>query len=115
MRNLAVDADNDLFLSPDGRLAINVDLYAAMQSAQHSAQAQLGEMVLNIDQGVPNFQTIWESSANVAQFEAYLRAAILQTPNITEVRELDVDVREGTVFYVATIVSIYGSGVISNG
>lgn len=114
MRNLAVDQNNDLFIGGDGRLSINVDLDAAMQSAQHAAQAQLGEMVLNINQGVPNFQTIWESSANLAQFEAFVRAAILATPNVIEVRDLNTEVRDGTVFYTATIATIYGTGVIAN-
>ena len=112
---LAVDENNDLFLRPDGLLAVNEDLASVMQSAQHAAQAQLGEMVLAIDQGVPNFQTIWESAANVAQFQAYLRRALLQVVGVIEVRELDTRVADNTLFYTATIVTIYGTGVLNNG
>lgn len=113
MKSLAVDRTNDLFLQPDGNLAVNQDIFAVMQSAQHSAQAQLGEMMYAIDQGVPNFQTIWESSANVAQFQAYLRTAIAQTPGVIEVKELDTVVQGNQISYTAVIATIYGMGTIN--
>lgn len=113
MRSLAVDSTNDLFLSPEGNISVSRDLFAVMQSAQHSAQAQLGEMMYAIDQGVPNFQTIWESSANVAQFEAYLREAIVQTPGVVEVKELDTVVQANQISYTAVIATIYGTGTIN--
>lgn len=114
-RMLAVDERNDLYIANDGRLAVNRNLLAVMQAAQHAAQAQLGEMVLAVDEGVPNFQTVWRDAANVAQFEAYVRRAILAVEGVTEVREFGVVVRDNRVIYSATIVSIYGSGVLSNG
>lgn len=112
---LAVDDNNDLFIRGSGLLALNSDLDAVMQAAQHAAQAQLGEMILAIDQGVPNFQTIWESATNVAQFQAYLRRAIMSVDGVIEVRDLETEVRDNVIFYAATIVTIYGSGVLQNG
>lgn len=114
-KTLEVDENNDLYIGGDGLLAIGEGVSAVMQNAQQAAQAQLGEMILAIDQGVPNFQTIWESAANVAQFEAYLRRAIQSTDGVIEVKELDTVVRDNTLFYTATIETIYGQGVIGNG
>lgn len=112
-KTLAVNENNDLYIAGDGRLAVRETLEAVMQNAQQAAQAQLGEMVLSIDQGVPNFQTIWESSANVAQFQAYVRRAILSTEGVIEVKELDTVVRDNAIFYTATIVTVYGQGVLN--
>lgn len=113
MRSLAVNENNDLYIKDDGMMAVNYDLLAVMQSAQHAAQAQLGEMIYSIDEGVPNFQTIWTSAANVAQFQAYVRRAILSVDGVVEVRELDTVVRDNAIFYTATIVTIYGIGAIN--
>jgi hypothetical protein len=113
MINLSVDSNNDLYIGNDGLLATSQGVTAVLESASHAAKAQLGEMVLAIDVGVPNFQTIWETSANIAQFEAYLLSAIQAVENVIEVRELTTRVENGTVFYTAVIVTTYGEGIIN--
>lgn len=114
-RTFLTDSNNDIYLGTNGQLAIGVDLSAVLAAAQTAAQAQYGEMVLALDQGVPNFETIWSSQTNVAQFEAFLRRAILSVDGVKEIADLDIDVRDNALFYTAQIVSIFGSGVISNG
>lgn len=112
MKVFASNTNNDIYIGTDGNLATKTDLYAVMQAAQQASQAQLGEMIYAIDQGVPNFQTIWQSSANVAQFEAYLRRTILSVEGVTKITSLNTEVRDGTVFYTAEIETIYGKGAI---
>lgn len=114
-RMIAVDSRNDIYIGKDGSLTLNRDLIAVMQAAQHAAQAQLGEMVLAVDEGVPNFQTVWESAANIAQFEAYVRRAILSVEGVTGIQEFTATVSNNAVQYSATINTIYGSGVLANG
>lgn len=112
-KSLAVDKNNDLFIRGDGRLAVNDGLASVMQCAAHAAKSQFGEMVFAVDEGVPNFQTIWESAANVAQYQSFLRRTILATTDVLEVKELDTVVRDNALFYTATIVTPYGETFIS--
>lgn len=109
----SVDENMDLYIGKDGNLAISLNLFSVMQACQHAAQAQLGEMVLAIDQGVPNFQTIWQDTTNVAQFEAYVRSAILSVPGVTGIDEFTVVVADNILSYSATIVTIYGREVLN--
>lgn len=113
-QNLAINSNYDLYLAEDGNIAMNSGQDALLQACQTAAQAQLGEMVLSINTGVPNFQTIWQSATNIAQFEASLRRAILSVAGVIEIAELDTSVSNNTVFYRAVIRTIYGAGQITS-
>lgn len=110
-----VDENNDLMLAGNGNLSISTELEATLQACEHAAKAQLAEMVLAADQGVPNFQTIWNGSPNVTQFEAYLRRQLLAVVGVTDVVSLDTNVSNNILSYTATISTIYGQGVINGG
>jgi len=107
-KSFSTNPNNDIFISPDGQLSISSDLSAVLQACQQAAQAQLGEMVLSIDQGVPNFQTIWRDAANVAQFEAYVRRALQSVTNVLEVSEFNSKVSDNKISYSATILTTFG-------
>lgn len=109
----ATNAQNDIYLLPDGNLAIVTDQDAVEQACRNYAQAQLGEMVLAIDQGVANFQTVWRDAANIAQFEAYVRRAIRSVPGVIEIEEFSASVQNNVVQYSATIKTIYGRSAIN--
>lgn len=110
---LAANSDNDIYLDPQGNIAIRTGLEAVMQSCENAAKAQLKEMVLAYNQGVANFQTIWTNAANVAQYEAYVRRAIKAVAGVTEVNDLTVTVADHIVKYSATISTVYGSAVLN--
>jgi len=107
------DENNDLFIATDGNLSISDGLDAVLFACQTAAQAQLGEMVLAIDKGVPNFQTIWRSSGNLAQFEAYLRATLAAVDGVREITQLTTQIVDNSVSYQATIVTNFGAGQIN--
>lgn len=112
-KGFSIDENNDIFIATDGRLSISVDLDATMEACQTAVQAQLGEMILAIDEGVPNFQTIWQGARNVAQFEAYVRRAIMSVDGVIEITEFNITVQENVAKYQATIRTVYGSGVLN--
>ena len=112
-RVFTVDKNNDLVLATDGNLSISSDLEAVMQACEHAAKAQLTEMVLSTDTGVPNFQTIWQGSPNLIQFEAGLRRQLLAVTGVIEVQELTTAVVDDVVRYSATIRTIYGEGALN--
>jgi hypothetical protein len=112
-RILAVDDKGDIYLGKDGRLVIALDLEAVLQACEHAVKAQLGEMVLAVDKGVPNFDTLWRGSPNLGQFEAAIRLALLAVAGVVRVTEFKA-VRVGPVVqYTATIETIYGAGAVN--
>lgn len=114
-KTFAINSNNDIYIGLDGLLVIKEDLLSVLQNCQTAAQAQLGEMILSIDNGVPNFQTIWQSAANVAQFEAYLRRTILKVEGVKEIKTLSIVVRDNALFYNVEILTDYGLGAFYNG
>lgn len=112
-RVFTVDSNNDLVLASDGNLGISEALEAVLQACEHAAKAQLGEMILATNEGVPNFETVWSGTPNVAQFEAALRRQLLRVQGVTSVAELTAIVANNILSYNATIVTIYGQGTIN--
>ena len=113
MRVIAADGNNDLFIGPDGSLAMATGLEAVMQAAQQAAQTQLGEMIYAVDSGVPNFAAIWNGAPNVAQFEAYLRRTLLAVNHVTGISGLTITVEGNKLSYTATIETEYGPGALN--
>lgn len=112
MRTFATSDTNDFALV--GRsLALISDLPAVLDVCSHVAQALLGEMVLAKDQGMPYFQTVWVGAPTTAPFEAAFRARIIQVSGVTGIDELTTEQVGDTMRYRATIVTIYGPGVIN--
>ena len=109
---LAVNENRDIYASTNGRLVILSGLPAVLQACEHAAYAQLGEMVLNTDQGIPDFNVIWNGQPNLAQFEASLRTAWLRVPDVTQVLSFAAENAGGVVSYSATIETVYGLGVV---
>lgn len=109
----AVTQDNDLFIGSDGNLSIATGIRAVLFAAQQAAQTQLGEMLFAVDQGIPNFQTVWNGAPNVAPFEAALRRTLLAVPGVNGVLALTVVVAENKLTYQATIQTIFGTGAIN--
>jgi hypothetical protein len=112
-RVFTVDDNNDLIIGRDGNLGISADLAATLQACEHAAKAQLAEMVLSVDTGVPNFQTVWDGAPNTIQFEAYLRRQLLAVVGVRDIVDLTTNVSNNILAYTVTISTIYGEGVIN--
>lgn len=113
MLMISTDQNNDIYIASDGNLATSTGLQACAAACEHAVKAQLGEMLLAINQGVPNYETVWSDAANVVQFEFFVRRAITGVEGVIEVSSFSVTVEDNAVKYEAEIVTIYGSGVIN--
>lgn len=115
--NISGVAFNDLYLDPDGNLSVSFDLQAVLEGCAQAAQTLLGEILLNTAQGIPYFQTVWAGVPNSQQFNAALRSAFLNVPNVTQVISLITTQENNTLTYSAVIQTIYGvtpvTGVIN--
>jgi len=108
-----VDSDNDMFVGPDGNIAIISGIDAVKQACEHVMKTMLTEMVLAYNQGLPNFQTVWVGAPNIQQFEAASRSSLSAVPNVIQVVEFDTIVLNNVLAYTATIQTSFGDVVIN--
>jgi len=106
-------AFNDIYLDGDRNISVSFGLQAALQACAQAASTLLGEMVLNTDQGIPNFQTLWIGVPNIQQWTAALRSAWLAVPTVVEVVSLITSQIDNDFSYTAVIRTTDGTGGIS--
>lgn len=112
-KTFATNANNDLYIGSDGNLVIHTGLLAVRDACSTAAKAQLGEMVLDINRGIPNFQTIWIGAPNIPQFETALRNTLQAVADVVEVISLTININSGVLSYTAVILTTYGQTFIS--
>lgn len=98
---------NDFTLDDSGRLAIATGARAVASDARSAMQAQRGEMILAMAEGMPTLEVAW-SGYRPGQFEAAARAVLLRVPGVRSVERLSVS-REGEALrYDADISTDFG-------
>jgi len=108
--NVAYD---DIYLDAKGNISLSYDVEAVLQACAQAAQTVLGEIIFNVSQGIPFFQTIWNGSPQVQQYTAALRVAFLNVPNVIEVISLMTTQVNNDFQYTAIIRTTFGTGGIS--
>lgn len=106
----SVNSANDLYIDSVGNLSLSYDLSAITQQCQQAAKTLLGEMIYNINEGIPYFQTLWIGVPNVPQYTAALRRAFLAVGGVLEVVSLITSQSNNDFSYTAVIRTIYGGG-----
>lgn len=113
MITISTNSDNDMTLGSDGNLSIVSGIEAVSQTAAHYAQTILNEMIQDYDRGVPFFIVAFGADVSLPQFEAAMRARILQAPEVIGIRTFEVEQTGDVLRYTATIETTYGSAVIN--
>ena len=112
---------NDIYLDQYNDISVSINLLAVLEECAQAARTVLGECIFNTNQGIPYKQVAWVGVPNIPQFSAALRAAFLAVTGVTDVVSLDIVQTNNSsissqstdmLTYVATIQTIYGSGVI---
>ena len=111
--NIPGVAYDDIYLDSNHNLSVSYDLEAILEACAQAAQTVLGEIIFNINQGIPFFEVVWIGVPNIQQYIAALRVAFLNVPNVVEVVSLMTSQVDNTLSYTAVIRTIYGSGGIS--
>lgn len=107
------DTNNDLYLGNDGNIAVLSGINAVLAACETATKAQLGEMVLAVTQGIPNFQTVWVGTPNYALYQSYLRNTLLGVPGVLNVKSIDLTIEGNTLKYTATIQTQFGTAVLN--
>ena len=105
-------AFNDIYLDGFGNIATSTDLQAVLEECAQAARTLLGECIFNTDIGIPYEQVVWVGVPNLQQFAAALRMAFIGVTGVTEVISLDLSQAQDTLSFIATIQTIYGTGVV---
>jgi len=109
-------AYDDLYLNNQGNISVSYNLQAVLEACAQAAQTLLGEMIFNVNQGIPFLQTVWVGVPNIQQYTAALRGAFLAVGGgglVVEVISLVTSQVNNTLTYNAIIRTIYGSGAIN--
>lgn len=109
----SIGAYDDIYLNSSGNISISYDLQAVLEACAQAAQTVLGEIIFNVNQGIPFFQTIWKGTPNSQQYTAALRAAFLNVPNVIEVVSLMTTQVDNEFQYTAVIRTSFGTGGIN--
>lgn len=112
--NILDVASNDIYLDSDGNISLSFDLEAVLQTCAQAARTVLGEMIFNINQGIPYFETVWNGIPNIQQFIGALRAAFLAVPNVIEVVSLTTSQINDALNYTAIIRTTFGTENLTN-
>ena len=111
--NIPGVAYDDIYLDSNNNISISYDLEAVLEACAQAAQTVLGEIIFNVNQGIPFFQIVWVGVPNLEQYNAALRLAFLNVPNVVEVVSLMISQLNNNLSYTAVIRTSFGSGGIS--
>jgi hypothetical protein len=113
-QSLALNSNRDLYIGTDGNLTVKFGLDATLQNCATAMQAQYGEMMYRKLDGMPTRETAWDRY-NPRLFEMSARAVLLKVKDVTDIVEFQLIRTENELTYIATIATIYGTGVLRNG
>ena len=114
MRVFAENENNDIYLGPDNKLAINNDLSAVLQAAQAAVEIQKGEALYSQENGMPDDSVVWNGTPNLQQFEFFARKQISNVPGVIDIENFIINTIGDVLRYQVTIKTIYGTGDIIN-
>lgn len=113
MRTVSTNANNDIYLGQDGNLAMVADVLAVSETAVHYAKTLRNEMIQEYDLGVPFFIVAFGPSVNIQQFDAAMKARIMQTPEVSAITSFETTQEGDVLKYTATIETTYGAALIN--
>ena len=113
IQTLSINSNNDIYLDSSGNIAIDNDLNALLDICKNVLQAQLGEMILSQNAGLPNFQAIWNGAPNYAIYSNYMTNALLNINGVTGIQNLSFSNSGSVLSYTVTIQTIFGTGTVN--
>lgn len=107
MTSIATNAQNDIYLDASNNLAMVTGIQACAQDCEHIAKVRLGEMVLNVQGGIPYLEQVFQNT-NTLSFKQALIEAWLTVPNVTGVQSATTSIVGGVLNYTAVINTTFG-------
>ncbi len=105
---ITTDENNDIFIGDNGNLSTSEGIEAVKFVAKGVAETQRGEIVLDIEKGLPNFDSLWTGVPNIPQYEAALRTALSEVQGVESIESLTVANVQGVFTYTAVLKTTAG-------
>ena len=113
VKTIAADSNNDLVIGLDGQFIQLEGIVATAQNTRTAMSAQRGEMVLDVNNGMPTQATAFDG-LNPQAFEAAARQVIMAVPGVLSVDSLTV-VQIGDIVSYSAVVRTNDGVVAMNG
>ena len=108
MKTIATNDNNDIYLGPDGNLAMATDLQACVQSCEHASQTLLKELPYAQSRGIAFFDNGLSASPKLGLYEVQLRNILLTVPNVQKVLYVGFKMDGTELSYEAQIQTSFG-------
>lgn len=108
MITILTDSNNDIQINDSYSVTMATGIDAVKASCEYAVKTMMGELILQGDDGVPNFQLIWNGAPNIAQAENAIREVLLKVDNVTGVSEISAFAQNNVLKYSATITTTFG-------
>jgi hypothetical protein len=108
MKTLATNQDFDIYLGPDGNLAITDGLEAVKQTCEHVSRTRLAELPYAQSRGIPFFTVGMGTDPDTSLYDMYLRKALMTVPDVIGVASINFTLDGEVLSYTAEIKTIYG-------
>lgn len=111
--SLAANGQNDIYINLEGNLEVATFNDAVLTASKQAMLAQRGEMLYNVNLGMPNKEVTFVGNPSVVQFETAGRLQIQRIAGVVLVKDFTARVADNAMGYTADIETIYGRGVIN--
>ena len=108
-KTLARDENCDLFVDANGNLAIATGMDAYVQIVNAKMRTVLGELPMDVNGGLPYFQTIFKDASMVDVFEAEAVKMLEGIDFVSSVKSFTCEVRGDVLYYTSEIVTDRGA------
>lgn len=113
MLSIATDENNDIYLDEFGNLAVVTGLDAVAQVCRNTVLTAYGELIYDVDVGIPYFETVFTDPPNIELFQNAVVEALQNVEGVTRVKGFEYAVNGGILSYTAEIQTIYGDMTIN--
>ena len=113
MLSIATDENNDIYLDEFGNLATVNGLAAVAQVCRNTVLTTYGELIYDVDGGIPYFSTVFTDSPNIELFQNAVVQALQGVEGVTLVKSFEYSVNNGTLSYTAEIQTTYGDMILN--
>lgn len=109
MKSFLTNENNDLYLDGSRQLAMGEDIDAAVQTVQNKLNTLKGEIQLDIDKGIPYFETIFnQQTPDLSSWESYMIEEAEKVDGVIRVESMITRVKDNQLTYEMTIRTKYG-------
>ena len=108
MLTIAINSSNDIYLDPNGNIALKTDLEAMGDIYVNKAQTNKGELIYNAEKGIDYFNTIFGEPCYPDIFQNELISELENTAETIKITGFNQEISNGIYSYTVNCQTSYG-------